>query len=68
MRDFFYIFFFTLFIVFSMASELEQEERFAKEIKRLEKEIETARAEAIQKDEAQSDLIMNIINGRNGEW
>ena len=68
MKDFFYILVFAFYVVFSIAFMLEKEEAYKAEIKRLERLIESARAEAEHNLDAQSDLFMNIINGQSDEW
>lgn len=68
MKDFFYILVFAFYAVFSIAFMLEKEEVHKADIKRLERLIESARVEAEHNLDAQSDLFMNIINGKSGEW
>jgi len=68
MKDFFYILVFTLFAVFSIANQMEQEEKFKEEINILEKKIANVRELNKHDLEVQSDIFMEIIGGKHGDW
>ncbi len=68
MKDFFYILVFTLFAVFSIAYQMEKEEKHKQEISVLEKKIANVRELDKHDLEVQSDIFMEIIGGKHGEW
>lgn len=68
MRDVIYFFSFTIFAIFVLCYQTETEKRFKAKIENLEQKILEVREISRHELYVETDVLYNMINGKNGEW